>query len=102
MRSPNDESIRAVEPSVAAMPLIMPAESAAYVATGLRHLWSFLLPPRPTNDPQRVIAVCGICGAVRSTPVPSSDKEETILDLRGQCRGGPTGPTEICANEIFG
>ena len=102
MRSSSPGSLRVVGPSVAAVPAAMQAQSAADTAIGLEHLWSFLLPPLPTNDPQRVIAVCGTCGAVRSTTVPSSVEDETIIDLRGQCQGGPTGPTGIGPNEIFG
>ena len=50
----------------------------------LAHQWQ-LLTIGDTKD-ARVVAVCGVCGLIRSSAVPGST-EERHVDLRGTCPG---------------
>lgn len=50
------------------------------------HAWQ-LLTIGDTKD-ARVVAVCSVCGLIRSSAVPGS-MEERHVDLRGECPGEP-------------
>jgi hypothetical protein len=54
------------------------------------HQWSFL--PGATADSNLVIAVCSVCGVIRSARVSSSTKNESGIDLGGTCSGQPQEP----------
>ena len=50
---------------------------------------------------ERVVAVCGRCGLIRTGRVAGSMSKEGRIDLRGDCPGEPQEPTEDAHGSPF-
>jgi hypothetical protein len=61
----------------------------------MMHEWTFLLGVSTIGAVgERVVAVCGRCGLIRTGRVASSTSNESRIDLQGDCAGEPQEPTE--------
>jgi len=58
------------------------------------HEWTFMVGPTVGVPGQRVVAVCGRCGLIRSGRVDVGKSKESRVDLRGDCPGEPQEPAE--------
>jgi hypothetical protein len=57
------------------------------------HDWTFMLGVTGVGIPaERVVAVCGHCGLIRTGRVAVSTSKEARIDLRGDCPGKPQAP----------
>ena len=59
------------------------------------HDWAFMLGTTTVGVLcERVVAVCGRCGLIRTGRVAGSRSKEDRVDLRGDCPGERQEPTE--------
>ena len=68
----------------------------------MMHEWTFMLGTSTVGAVgERVVAVCGRCGLIRTGRVPGSMSKEGRIDLRGDCPGEPQEPAEDAHGSPF-
>jgi len=61
----------------------------------MMHEWAFMVGVSTIGATgERVVAVCGKCGLIRTDRVATATSEEGRIDLRGDCPGKPQAPTD--------